>query len=361
MALLDGGRRRIRRARTAEFHAAWRRAIRARLEAASPNAAHCVPLSGGLDSRAVLAGLREELEADEIVAATYGLPDHGETTVARRVAAIAGVRHEVFDVESMAWSQDDVLAYLRNGGVLTGALGAGFLGWRLHQQLGPELVRWSGYMGDATTGGHRPARASRSWDAAIGQFVAWNTMVSPEILPLGFSARKLLPTSPAMPGSALSFDDQLDLLYRQQCRIRHGVMYRGFEFHAPFTESAWLRFALSLPARGRAGQKTYRRALSRIYPRYFPLEAPDGPGGRTPRYRQELRRPDGLGGLVESNLRDLADRQLFPHIDIDRMWREREARGIVNIRNLLQLASLELKLKATPSDPVRSGSRPGVV
>ena len=74
-------------------------AIKARFQEAD-NGTHIVPLSGGLDSRAILAGLLDRGLKDQIIATTYGTPGTYDYDIGCRVAKKIGVKHKAFDLST---------------------------------------------------------------------------------------------------------------------------------------------------------------------------------------------------------------------------------------------------------------------
>ena len=114
-----------------------------------PNNRTGVLLSGGLDSRAILATMRDE--AVPITTFTYGMPTSSDVRLAARVARIKHAEHVVRPITDANWSK-----YREQ-----------FVWWldgqldMLHMQyasFAPEIrqhfdVNLSGYLGDATIGG----------------------------------------------------------------------------------------------------------------------------------------------------------------------------------------------------------------
>lgn len=61
--------------------------------ASLPASARYVDVTGGKDSRVVVAGLRGRGHADHFIARTYGPPDHEDVLIGARVARTAGIEH----------------------------------------------------------------------------------------------------------------------------------------------------------------------------------------------------------------------------------------------------------------------------
>ncbi len=75
-----------------------------------------VPLSGGLDSRLLLATLRE-FGRDDVLAFTYGLPDSREVEISRRIAESLGTPWRLVpqrpDDVQRAWASEEAGRYIR--------------------------------------------------------------------------------------------------------------------------------------------------------------------------------------------------------------------------------------------------------
>ena len=65
-----------------------------------------VPISGGLDSRAILSGLLEFTDASCIHTCTFGLPKTFDFEIGNRVAAFAGTKHTSFDLSQYTFDNE---------------------------------------------------------------------------------------------------------------------------------------------------------------------------------------------------------------------------------------------------------------
>ncbi len=89
---------------------ALKRTMADEIASTDANATHIVPLSGGLDSRAILGGLLENLPKSQIITATYGIPGSWDFEIAKDIARKFGVRHEVFNLLDDKWDVDQLVA-----------------------------------------------------------------------------------------------------------------------------------------------------------------------------------------------------------------------------------------------------------
>jgi asparagine synthetase B (glutamine-hydrolysing) len=346
---------------------------------------HVLPLSGGLDSRAILGGLLENLNTNEILAVTYGTPGTWDYEIGRHVARSAGVRSESIDLTShdWQWDADSILEIASRLESPTWLLDV-YVNHRIPQRYGSDCLYWSGFMGEALTGAHLPPKESKSWEQAISFFVGWNKFSrSLKLTPPGFIPRNTLPTTPWIDREILGYDEQLDFGIRQLCLIRHIVLPAGYDYRTPFLCSRWVEFILNVPRRYREKQLLYKEILKVAYPKLFslPTKANMGLPLTTPgirkamrygalRLRHELSRViprvnvgvapsvnyidfdhglrarEDLRNVIYQNIQGLKGRGLVDWIDIGDIWN----RHMHNQRNhadaLMLLASLEMYIRA---------------
>ena len=231
-----------------------------------PNGPHCLMLSSGMDSRAILTALRRHLDASDLVAASYGIPGSKEVVGAARAASWANINHEVLDIATLKWT--GVGDYLDDGGTIHGLFGPAYLGWSLQQHVGARYVFWNGFMGGSSTGSRLPSPSSRTWQQALARFVNRNLRGVRTFLPTGVAPEVLLPSRP--PAGRARLDDQADLAYRQQCCIRPSNIFAPFTVAAPFDDEGWLDYALGLSSRWRVGQRLFHVAMHHSTPELFP-------------------------------------------------------------------------------------------
>ena len=111
-----------------------------------------VPLSAGLDSRAILAELANRNMHDRVRAITFSHPKSFELNIAKKVAKTLGIKHDV-----IAWTQKDVIDYqdLVNNVITTdGMIGSTpYIPTNLYRKLNINSI-WSGFSGDPLMGSH---------------------------------------------------------------------------------------------------------------------------------------------------------------------------------------------------------------
>jgi len=384
-----------------------RSAFRETIGQTNPNTMHVLPLSGGLDSRAILGGLLENLESHQIQAATFGTPGTWDFEIGRQIARAAGVRWEGIDLssEEWAWDTSQLVKTARQTERPTKMFDA-HVNRQVPERFGVENVYWSGFMGDPLSGSHLLRRDSTTWDQAQQRFAERNRLsLSVNLAPPGFVPEHILPQSPlvgwGLPhhdpsgeknrwgkphptyGEGLCYDEQLDFAVRQPCLIRPIVLPKGYEYRTPFLHPEWVSFILSVPRRYRQGQYLYKEILKAAYARLFSLPAKNNLGLplKAPRWKKQarilnlavrglarriapslcysvspglnyidfdraIRRRKDLRAVVCENVQDLKKRGIIDWIDVeDILGRHRHGHGN-HADALMLLASLEIHLKA---------------
>lgn len=390
----------------------FRQAFREAIAQADRGQTHVLPLSGGLDSRAILGGLLESLESRRIQAVTFGSPGTWDFEIGQQVARAAGVRCATIDLSSDGWAWDTA-ELVRTAQHIERPIGVfdAYVNRQVAERFGVGNVYWSGFMGDPLSGSHLPRRDSTTWDQAQRRFAEHNRFArSITLTPPGFEPEHCLPASPigTGPGSesegtphgsttngrGLSYDEQLDFAIRQQSLTRHIVLPQGYDYRTPFLHPGWADFIVSVPRRCRQGQYLYKEILKTAYPQLFslptknnlglPLEAPLwrksdrilvlgirglarrlapnfcyslSPGLNYADFDRSLRRRQDLRMVIRENLRDLQKRGIIDWLDVEDIER-RHQHGYGNYADaLLLLTSLEVNLKAQDNAPAAQAAR----
>jgi len=251
---------------------------------------HVVPLSGGIDSRCLLAVLREAGLGERLVAATFGIPGTYDFDLAPAVARAASVRHEAVDLASVPVTRAGLLAAARRA-PWCHAFEA-FYNHQIPLRFGPEATCWSGIMANAIAGVDQDEPAC-DWPTAQAAFAARCRIAREVVLtPPDFDPVAVLPERPLLADSALSYYEQLFAFLRYPCRLEPALLPAGFRFRTPFRHPAWVDFLLRAPRALRRGQRLYHAIAVRTNPALFALPAKNNLGLAlsAPRWRVGLRR-----------------------------------------------------------------------
>ena len=356
---------------------------------------HVVPLSGGLDSRAVLANLLAS-GAKDLVAVTIGTPGTFDFEIAKQVAIRAKVPHELIDLRTVEVDERALEAALIDSDASSWALDV-FFHRLVPAHFGPNATYWSGFMGGELAGAHTTLEPAATWEMAKqnfadhGAFCRGNSLARPDFLPAG-----QLPQDPWCHPGILPYSDQVDFGVRQESYVRHVVVVKGFDYRTPFLSEPWLRFILGAATHLRHDELLFKRILLTEFPDLYslptknnaglPLTAPRArvhtrirllkiaealrtkptlakvAGRRSPvpfrmlnylDFAAALRSRPDMRELVHELIRALDERGVISWLKGMQLWdlHERAGFGFDGACDLTLLASLELNLRAERARP----------
>lgn len=244
-----------------------RNVFRERMEA--PCDDHVVPLSGGLDSRLILAHLVEAGLGGRALAVTYGVPGTYDFEFARDVAAASGVRHEVIDLNRLVLCRKDLVDTHRSGAAGTELITAWYNRCARIEFGGRNVRFWSGFLGDPVAGSHFASHyPSMSFAEAVNAFMRANRWARKRNL-FGLNpaaiARRWLPSEPPIADrTMMTYPEQLDFTVRQASWIEKVTCDR--DTAVPFADARWIRFMLAAPAAMRKDCRLYHAIMLTTFP-----------------------------------------------------------------------------------------------
>lgn len=212
-------------------------------------------LSGGLDSRAILASM--PASADPLEAVTFGRAESIEVQIAAMAAQVRGARHQIESINEGNWLDDRIAGVWWSDGQFDIQHMHGIESRTTIRNVAD--INMNGYAGDLIVGGSYLNGAfrdrSRSRREATAEFMGCD----PARLE-GFEACEAHPSSD---------------IYFLQNRVRrfthHGIKLGGihYETRKPFYDNALIEFAYGLPDHLRRDGTLYQRMLLRRFPDYF--------------------------------------------------------------------------------------------
>lgn len=335
-----------------------------------------VPISGGLDSRALLAGLLEHTCASRIHTYTYGTPGTWDYDIGCEVARRLGTKHRAFDLTRHVYRQDELEDISRRIDRQAVLFHHGPV-WEIDREYG-EAVHWSGFLGETLTGSHLPRTASNTIEEARELFLVRNRYAKSGISDDETldALSELIDAPEHVPSSTVTYDEQLDFFNRQLKFIAPIVLMQGYSTRTPFLYQPWIDFSLSLDnVTYRREQRLYKLILQHAFPAPFrwrtktnrglPLDVPSGLK-LIPRMNAKFRRLFGLPALttnyldmdrsirekpdlktvISNNIHDLEERKILDHIQPVRFLKDHLS-GHRNCADLLIVfTSLEIHIKS---------------
>ncbi|MFT5248449.1 MAG: hypothetical protein ACI93P_000162 [bacterium] len=342
------------------------------------NQKHVVPISGGLDSRAILAGLLEFTDASNIFTYTFGTPGTYDFEIGKKLSREIGTKHISYPLTNHIFSLEEELEYSKRSDCQTLMFYHPPIFEILKEFKGCNI--WSGYGGDNAAGSHMSDKVFGSETQVKDEFIKKNTFVkSIDLTNMNDESMYSLISSNFIDSDSLTKIEQLDFNNRQRKYIEPHVLMSGFDYKTPFLDSSWFNFILSVDNKYRKDTALYKNVLLNAYPKLFsyPVSAYSGlpmnatrseifvrklsnkfkmeiskihPYFMNPKtnyldFNEGLRTRKELKNTVYSCVMDLKLRNILDWIDIDDLWNKHQKKQANYADALITLASLEIHLK----------------
>lgn len=338
-----------------------------------------LPLSGGLDSRAILGALLEQTEARNIVTFTYGLPGTLDFEIGNRVARSVGTRHVRLDLRGFRIDEAKVrqVALLSdsNTELMSPTVWPDIL-----DRFGRDVTYWSGFTGDGVAGSHYLPEQGDT-EAAVDAYLEGDGRAFRYLEPGEWRRQDAWPVARETKyDGLLSTHEAVWFENHVERYTAHHIFMRGVHYATPYMDDEFAAMMLALPAQQRSGKSFFNRFVVETYPELFALPTVDyGYGlarrplkqaiwrGRTtlrkvarrafPRLvthpkatytdlAHGMRGPGPLQDLVRDAISSLSRRGILDSKRIERALSDHE-RGIRNRFSLLALlTSLEITIRA---------------
>lgn len=295
-------------------------------------------VTAGLDSRTLLGVALDVLKPENIIAYTSGQPGNRDVELARWFTESILPTHYIISThEEAEYDIEQWVRYFENRhppgfpGTLSGTTRVTDNPLSKHAHLDTLF----GYLGDTLSGKRLHGKLNLDWRDAVESFVRKNHIFSPadkrlidRLTPPDYDPYHVIPDEPLLPFEIMSFDDQLDLCYRQHQRIRRTFKpYTAeetggdprYEIIAKknitiYDDPRWQRSYLTMDASERINQNHYKRTLTECWPHIFQdLVSPDDP-----RFRKAEEEKDSRRALERHAATSL-------HTNWERLWLQSES------------------------------------
>ena len=354
----------------------WKEAIGKQFDV---NEKHVVPLSGGLDSRAILATLLELTEADNIYTYTFGTPGTLDYDIGCAIAKKVGTRHKMFPLMMHEYTMDELINVAKRIDFQTILF--------LHppvkevDDLFGDFNVWSGTIIDVYFGRHTHVKKAGSFEQAVLNSFEENTYVTSTDLS-NLSQRELLKYIDYNKGAErfLVLEHIIDLLNRQLKFIAPHVLMRGYNYKLLIADGNLTEFALNIDNKYLENQYLYKKMFLKAFPKMFnyptkshyglPLNANKArilekgiqnkikmtinkyiplflnPYLNYLDFDRSIREREDLKHIIYENVMDLKQRKIVDWIDIEAIWKRHIDKTADHADALIVLASLEILFKA---------------
>lgn len=341
----------------------------------SPYEKHLVPLSGGIDSRAILATLLEFTNASNIYTYTFGTTNSLDYEIGTNIAKEIGTKHLCFPLNDYDYNVNELIDVSKRSDNQTIVF--------LHPSVSimdKEFCNhniWSGAIIDVFFGRHTHKVLSNDLIQGMNNFINENIFVSSidmsicekkdfyKYIDFDYSVENIL-----------QFEHIIDLLNRQIKFIAPHVLLKGFNYKT-LLDKELIDFSLSINESFHYNQNLYKKMFLKSFPELFsypiknnfglPLNAnkfsitykklklifekKTNKNFIDPRinyidFKNAILFKINFKELIYSNIMDLKKRNIIYWVDIDKIWNENCSKKIDHTNALLALASLEIHLKA---------------
>lgn len=261
-----------------------------------PGKTHLIPLSGGLDSRALLAAAMEA--GADILTVTFGSPGTLDYEYGKQVALEAGVRHECISLPAIQLTTQRLIDTVQAGGSWTYLFDACY-NRILTEEYAEGCVILHGFAGDPVAGSHLPKKIYNNGE--VKERFAQKQKYSKkrnQFLSSCFDPVDVLPDPRKLPSIlGLTQYEVMDLSVRQRGAIKPIVIDKRYDVRTPFTDPRWLECILSIPTKWRRNCWLYEAALISRWPDLFSMPAKNGSlkGTKYSRYEYNIARLANTG------------------------------------------------------------------
>lgn len=338
------------------------------------NDKHVVPLSGGVDSRAILATLLKFTEAKNIYTFTYGTPGTLDYDIGNEIAKKAGTNHHKLPLTEYDYKLDDLIDISKRIDHQTMLFLHGPVDI-IDKEFKDSNV-WSGTIIDVFFGRHAHSKKANNWDDAILNSFKENQYVkSTKLTNCDYSDYKNLVEYDARFEDVFEKEHIIDLMNRQIKFIAPHVLMNGLKYTVLFN-SELSDFANSIPTKYREDQYLYKKMFTKAYPELFSMRTKsnyglsldasslsvfykrvqdkmlttvgfnNNQGVNYLDFDDNIRNKKDLKSIISSNVLDLKKRDIIDWIDIENILNSHLSSKGNFADALIVLASLEIHLKS---------------
>lgn len=344
-----------------------------------PGRHNLVPLSGGIDSRAMLAGILELTEAKNITTFTFGTPGSQDFEIGRTIARKTGVKHIAFDLTKHIFTFDEMIETSKRIDHQS-ILFHHFPLLEVDKICNGSIV-WSGAIIDVFFGRHYHIKKGRTLEEAKSNFIRENVYVSSTNIS-NISDELLFPLIEFDENAApqIMYEHILDLINRQIKYVSPHVMPKGYDYGFLFQDKDLVQFSFDIELKYIEHQYLYKKMMLKAFPEIFRYKTKSNFGqplnvgpfftnyGRIKQsltralkkridtvfdplvnyidFNRGIRFRTDLKNIIYESIQNLKKRNIVPWVDIDKLWESHMKSGKNHADALIVLSSLEIHLQA---------------
>ena len=337
-----------------------------------------VPLSGGLDSRAILAQLLKNTDATNIYTYTFGIPGTLDYDIGNHIAKKLGTNHLQINLKNYKYSVDELLDISKRIDHQT-VLFYHPPVWQL-DKIYSDFNIWSGSIIDVYYGRHYHKKKADNLDEAKNNFIRENIYTNQRITNIKDEEYFKYIDFDTLASDEINFEHHLDLLNRQIKYIAPHVLIKGFKYNVLINDSDLVKFSYQIDFKYIENQYLYKKIFCNTYPELFNIRTKSNFGSPLfankflvkknifkskvlqklndkfpvfidPRvnyrdFKWEIRNNTTFRNLIQDQILDLKKRSIIDWIDFNKLISDHLNNRCDYSKELLSLASLEIHLKA---------------
>ena len=331
-----------------------------------------IPISGGLDSRAILAGVLEFVPKSRIRTYTFGIKGSYDFEIGKEVAKKAGVHHDAIELNSLRFTQEEMIEVAKRCDFQTNLFHHPPL--KVLEDLIDGGVVFSGYLGDLIFGSYADKN-----DIKENEVESW--YIKNKYYSNYFNGeenfKNYLQTIDNK--SIVPPIEQLILYERGPKLTAPHILMKGWDYKVPLIDKSILDFMYSIPNKFRLEEKLFIDTMLEFYPALFNIKSKTTFGYhlKAPKvllyyeriknkvinvlnnngcdlvyppfnyidFNKEILERKDLVKIFTTNLKDLEERNILEDIKPTEIYEEhKKTKNLYDV--LIVLTSLEIILKA---------------
>jgi len=331
-----------------------------------------VPISGGYDSRGILAALLEQTYANNVHTYTFGIPGTYDYEIGNQVATIAGTKHHSYNLYDYKYSLDELIDISKRIDHQTTLFHHPPI-WDMDVRYKGFTI-WSGVSIESWFGSHFKGQEFDNLVQEKKEFLRSNKYVKSLEL-MNINDTDLIEDIEFIDGYNVPKSIILDIVNRQMKKNIPHVLFKGFSYKVLFDDQPLINFAFQIPNELLIDRYIYHKILINGFPDWFdiPVKSNEGLPISSGKFRKffkklhnvvrfkltgnnlntnyldfnhHIRNDPDFHNLIHNCIMDLKKRNIVEWIDINKIWRRHTEYGANHANALLNLASLEIHFKA---------------
>ena len=249
-----------------DFYTIFSKVIEKDIQSISKDKKIIIPISGGLDSRAILAAVLEFVPKSRIRTYTFGIKGSYDFEIGKEVAEKAGVHHDAIELNSLRFTQKEMIEVAKRCDFQTHLFHHPPL--KIIEDLIGDGVVFSGYLGDLIFGSYANKNDVRESEVE-------NWYIKEKYYSNYFKEQKCFKDYLQVIDnkSIVPPIEQLILYERGTKLTAPHILMKGWNYKVPLIDKTILDFMYSVPNKYRLEEKLFIDTMLEYYPTLFNIKS----------------------------------------------------------------------------------------